>query len=40
MAGIPLAGGSTVDVYAVAERWNPSYVLVAWADGAGHKHWA
>jgi hypothetical protein len=40
MAGIPLAGGSTVEVYAVAERWNPSYVLVAWADDAGHKHWA
>jgi len=40
MASVPLASGATVDVYAVAERWNPSYVLVAWADDAGHKHWA
>lgn len=40
MASVPLAGGSTVDVYAVAERWNPSYVLVSWADDGDHAHWA
>ncbi|MFF2029518.1 hypothetical protein [Arthrobacter sp. NPDC058192] len=40
MASVPLAGGATLDVYAVAERWNPSYILVAWGDDADHKHWA
>lgn len=40
MVSVPLAGGLTVDVYAVAERWNPSYVLVAWGDDEDHKHWA
>lgn len=40
MANVPLTGGGTVDVYAEAERWNPSYVLVAWTDAGDHKHWA
>ncbi|SDK78650.1 hypothetical protein [Arthrobacter sp. ok362] len=40
MATVPLAGGATVDVYAVAERWNPSFILVAWGDDEDHKHWA
>lgn len=38
MASWPLAGGRTVDVYAVAERWNPSYVLVSWGDDGDHAH--
>jgi len=40
LANLPLANGSTVSVYAVAERWNPSYVLVGWTDEARHGHWA
>ncbi|MDQ0854767.1 hypothetical protein QFZ79_002878 [Arthrobacter sp. V4I6] len=40
MASIPLAGGGTVDVYAVAERWNPSHILVSWGDDEDHAHWA
>lgn len=40
MATLPLAGGRTKDVYAVAERWNPSHILVSWADDEGHSHWA
>lgn len=35
-ATLPLTGGATVDVYAVADRWNPSHVLVSWAHDAGH----
>lgn len=38
MATLPLTEG-TVDVYAVAERWNPSQVLVSWRDDGGHPHW-
>ncbi|SDL61376.1 hypothetical protein SAMN04487916_111101 [Arthrobacter sp. ov407] len=40
MATLPLADGATVDDYAVAERWNPSYVLVSWADDGDQAHWA
>lgn len=40
LAALPPADGGTVTVYAVAERWNPSYVLVGWADEARHGHWA
>ncbi|MET4095043.1 hypothetical protein [Arthrobacter sp. UYCu712] len=40
MASVPLAGGGTLDVYAHAERWNPSHVLVAWRDDNDHSHWA
>ncbi len=40
MVTLPLAGGATVDVYAVADRWNPSHILVSWPDDAGHGHWA
>jgi hypothetical protein len=39
-ASLPLAGGGTVDVYAVAERWNPSHILVSWADDDWHAHWS
>lgn len=39
-ARVPLADGGTVSVYAVAERWNPSHVLVGWADDGRHSHWA
>lgn len=39
MATLPLAEG-TIDVYASAERWNPSQVLVSWQDDGGHPHWA
>lgn len=40
MANVPLAGGGTMDVYAVAERWTPTYILVSWADDGDHKHWS
>ena len=30
----------SVDVLAVAERWNPSHILVAWADDNYNAHWA
>jgi hypothetical protein len=40
MASILLADGGTVDVYAVAQRWNPSSVMVAWDDDDDHAHWA
>ncbi|MET1086948.1 MAG: hypothetical protein ABWY04_07490 [Arthrobacter sp.] len=36
---VPLASGA-VDVYARAQRWNPSHILVAWADDGRHSHWA
>lgn len=39
MATVPLTSG-TVDVYAVAERWNPSHVLASWQDDGHHAHWA
>jgi hypothetical protein len=39
-AAVPLAGGGAVHVYAWAERWNPSSVLVRWADDGRHSHWA
>ena len=39
-ANIPLVDGTTVTVYAVAERWNPSHVLVSWQDDGRHAHWA
>ena len=39
-AGVPLAGGGAVSVYAHAERWNPSSVLVRWSDDGRHSHWA
>jgi hypothetical protein len=40
MATLPLAGGTTVDVYALANRWNPSHILVSWHDDDDHSHWA
>lgn len=40
LASLPLAAGGTVSVYAVAERWNPSHILVSWADDGRHSHWA
>ena len=40
LATLPLADGGTVTVYAVAERWNPSRMLVSCADDGGHAHWA
>lgn len=40
MASLPLADGGTVDVYAHADRWNPSHILVSWLDDDRHVHWA
>ncbi|NUU30833.1 hypothetical protein [Arthrobacter sp. C9C5] len=40
LATLPLADGGTATVYAVAERWNPSHILVSWADDWRHAHWA
>jgi hypothetical protein len=40
MASLPLASGGTVDVYAHADRWNPSHILVSWVDDEWHHHWA
>ena len=40
VASLPLADSGTVDVYALANRWNPAYVVVTWQDDAGHAHWA
>jgi hypothetical protein len=40
MASVPLPRGATMDVYAVAEGWNLSYILVSWADDGDHAHWA
>lgn len=39
-AALLLADGGAVTVYAVAERWNPSHILVSWADDGRHSHWA
>ena len=38
LAALPLVSGGTVTVYAVAERWNPSNILVSWADDEHHAH--
>lgn len=40
MATVALAGGGSVDVYARAERWNPSHILARWEDDMRHPHWA
>jgi hypothetical protein len=40
LASLPLADGSTVDVYAHADRWNSSHILVSWVDDEWHHHWA
>jgi hypothetical protein len=40
VATLLLEAGGTVDVYAVAERWNPSHILVSWADDEDHAHWS
>ena len=40
LATLPLADGGTATVYAVAERRNPSHVLVSWADDDRHADWA
>lgn len=40
LATLPLTEGGTVTVYAAAERWNPTHILVSWADAARHAHWA
>ena len=38
-ATLPLSAG-TVDVYATAQRWTPSHILVSWQDDGDHPHWA
>lgn len=40
LAALPLADGGRVTVFAVAERWNTSHILVSWADDGRHVHWA
>lgn len=40
LAAVPLTDGGTVDVYAHAERWNPSKIIVSWLDDDRHPHWA
>lgn len=35
-----LAGGGVIDVYARAERWNPSHILARWEDDGRRPHWA
>jgi hypothetical protein len=40
MATLPLATGGTVDVYAHANRWTPSHIIVCWNDDEWHRHWA
>jgi hypothetical protein len=40
MVTLPLAGGRTVDVYALAERWNPSHILASWEDDDRRPHWS
>jgi hypothetical protein len=40
MVSVPLAGGRTVEVYARAERWNPSHILASWEDDERRPHWA
>lgn len=41
MVTLPLTGGATIELYARANRWNPSHVLVSWNDdeGRGHGAW-
>ncbi|MET4094549.1 hypothetical protein [Arthrobacter sp. UYCu712] len=40
VASVLLADGGTVDVYAQADRWNPSQILVSWQDDDYRPHWA
>lgn len=40
MASVPLDPTGTVDVYGLAERWNPSHVLVRWLDDDDRPHTA
>jgi hypothetical protein len=40
LATLPLADGGLIEVYAVAERWNPSHILASWQDDDMHPHWA
>ena len=40
IATLPLAGGATVDVYAHADRWNPTHILVSWLDDEYRPHWS
>ena len=40
MATVPLADGSTAYAYALASRWNPSHILVAWQDDEYYPHGA
>lgn len=37
---LALAGGGTLDVYAMAERWTPSHALVRWEDDDRRPHHA
>jgi hypothetical protein len=37
-ARIPLVGGGTISVYAVAMRWAGEQILVRWQDDADHYH--
>ena len=39
-ADVPLAGGGTVTVYATANRWTATQLIVSWFDDDGHPHWA
>lgn len=40
LASVPAVGGGAVQVFASAVRWNPSHILVSWADDGDHPHWA
>ncbi|MBT2594554.1 hypothetical protein [Arthrobacter sp. ISL-72] len=37
-AAVPLVGGGTVAVYAMASRWSHATIHVEWLDGDGHRH--
>lgn len=39
-ADVPLTGGGTVTVYANADRWSKTRIIVSWFDDDGHHHWA
>lgn len=39
-AAIPLTGGGTVHVHALASRWGHGLVHVSWQDDDGHNHGA
>jgi hypothetical protein len=39
-ADVPLAGGGTVTVYAHADRWTATRIIVSWFDDENHHQWA